>query len=258
MRRRKLNSAGFTLAEVLVASTISAFIAAVAVGALKTLVDSAQAIDATTEAATELRFAARMIARDLDNLYRDVNPQNMRLIGASQGSDVAGPAFLVFYMAGRAKARMDKPEGDIYEVEYFMGRRDTLDLAQPVKESVLFRRLWPNPHIERNPGGILTPIAENLGVFQMRFFDGEQWASEWPEEMQSIPQLIEITLAAQPKGRRALIVETFVVGFPRLTLQAAVPDAGEQQPPGQPEGPQDTTEGSSDQPEPEVPSGRGR
>jgi type II secretion system protein J len=258
MRRRTVNNGGFTLAEVLVASTISAFIAAVAVGALKTVVDSAQAIDAATETAAELRFAARMIARDLNNLYRDVNPQNMRLLGASQGSETGGPAFLVFYVAGRAKARMDQPESDVYEVEYFVGQHDTLELAERVQESVLFRRLWPNPHEERNPGGILTPIAENIGMLQMRFFDGEQWAGEWPEEMESIPQLIEITLVALPEGRKAPVIETFMASFPRLMGQATVPDTGERQPSSEPQAQPGPAEGDTNQAESEVPGARRR
>jgi general secretion pathway protein J len=208
---------GFTLAEVLVASTISAFITLVAVGALKAVSDSAQVVDRTSETSAELRFAARMLARDLANLYRDQDPRNMHLVGASQTADDSErPAFLRFYAVGRTKARAGQPEGDVYEVEYVLRPDTDLDLTDEVDSSTLYRRLWPNPDREREPGGVLAPIAEGIDVFLLRFFDGEQWTSDWPEQMRSIPALIEVTLATLPRGRGAPAVETFTVSFARL------------------------------------------
>ena len=215
---------GFTLAEVLVASTISAFIAMVGVGALKAVSDSAQIVHHASETVGEVRFAARMLASDLANLYRDANAENMKLVGASQGSATGGPPYLTFYTVGRAKARAAQPEGDVYEVEYVLGQREQEDNDAADAEAdstVLFRRLWPNPDEEREPGGVLTVIAENIAIFQMRFFDGEQWADEWPEEMESIPELIEVTLGTLPEGRREPVIETFVVNCARLTGRSA-------------------------------------
>jgi len=225
------NNRGFTLAEVLVASTISGFVAVVAVGALNALAGSAQTVNRTTETTSEIRFAARMMARDLANLYRDVNPQNIKLIGSSEGTAMGGPPFLTFYMTGRAKARASQPEGDLYEVEYFLGTRqqETARTEESSEENtVLFRRLWPNPDKERQPGGILTPIAENIGVFQVRFFDGKQWTEQWTEEMQSLPECFEVTLATLPPTKGDPIVETFTVTFPRLSKSGAAAAAGQQ------------------------------
>ena len=50
---------GFTLAEVLVASTISGFVAVVAVSALNALAGNAQTVNRTTETTSVIRFAAR-------------------------------------------------------------------------------------------------------------------------------------------------------------------------------------------------------
>ena len=215
---------GFTLAEVLVASTISGFIAVIAVGALNAISGSAQTVNRTTETTAEIRFAAKMLARDLANLYRDLNPQNMKLIGASEGNAKGGPPFLTFYTTGRAKARANQPEGDVYEVEYFLGTRQQQQKEETAESSgestVLFRRLWPNPDKDRDPGGVLTPIAENIGVFQVRFYDGKQWGDEWTEEMRSLPEFMEVTLATLPPEKGDPIVETLTVTFPRLSKAA--------------------------------------
>jgi len=216
---------GFTLAEVLVATTISGFIAVIAVGALNAIADGAQTVNRVTETTSEMRFAARILARDLTNLYRDANPQNMKLVGSSEGDTTGTPPFLTFYTVGRAKARAHQPEGDVYEVEYFLGTRAQQrkeDLAAEFGEStVLFRRLWPNPDKDRAPGGILTPIAENIGLFQVRFHDGQQWVGQWTEQMQALPQYVEITLATLPPAKGDPIVEILTVTFPRLSRTAA-------------------------------------
>jgi type II secretion system protein J len=139
-----------------------------------------------------------MIARDLLNLYREQNFRNMKLIGAVNESDESS-SVLTFYTVGRAKARIGEPEGDVYEVEYYLVKNED--------NSALFRRLWPNPDPnDETPGGILTVIAEDIEFFQVRFFDGEQWAGEWPEEMEVMPQLVEVNIIAkQPKrGRPAM------------------------------------------------------
>jgi len=216
-----LRHRGFTLAEVLVASTISGFIAIVAVGAMNAVAHTAQTVNRVSEVNSEIRFAARMVAQDLANLYRDPNPENVKLVGVSQGSDTGGPPFLTFYMVGRAKARADQPEGDVYEVEYFLGSRQADDQRQVPGESgeeamVLFRRLWPNPDKEREPRGILAPIAENIGIFYIRFHDGQEWTGEWTEEMRTLPKLIEVTLGTAPPEKGDPVLETFTIAFPRM------------------------------------------
>lgn len=250
--RPKSAMRGFTLAEVLVASTISGFVALMAVGALNAIAGSAQTVGRVTETTSEIRFAARLIARDLANLYRDPNPQNMKLVGSSQGEAGGGVPYLTFYTSGRAKARANQPEGDVYEIEYFLGTR-----AQPLESSstqtpesseegtVLFRRVWPNPDKEQTPAGVLTPIAENIGIFQVRFYDGKEWVDTWTEEVQSLPEYIEVTLAMLPPDKGDPLVETMTVTFPRLKRATAQPGGPSQGSQGQPGSGASSTAGSS-------------
>jgi general secretion pathway protein J len=252
MRIRTTHNWGFTLAEVLAASTISAFIAMVAVGALKAVTDNSQMVTRATETAAEVRFAARMMARDLANLYRDPDPRQMKLVGNAEESQAGGPAILTFYAVGCAKARAGQPEGDVYEVEYFLTKNEMPEEAVGPDSFMLLRRLWPNPDEKRDAGGIVTPIAENLAAFNMRFFDGQQWAGAWGKEMQSLPQLIEVTLVAQSKERGGLVVETFTASFPRLATGTAVPEGAEQPQGGEPP-PSEGTPGEQMQDNPGTP-----
>jgi type II secretion system protein J len=203
-----VKSAGFTLVEVLVASTISVFIALVAAGAIRTMTASNDAVDQNINAAAEVRFAAGMIARDLQNFYRSDSMENTRLIGTlEQLTGETSASYLVFYTVSRIKARADQPEDDIYEVEYY--------LAQEEEKSMLMRRVWPNPNKDLEPGGMLTVIAEDIEAFEVQYFDGEEYTYEWPEEMQTLPKLITVTLTAKPPGRGVGPMESFVVALSR-------------------------------------------
>ncbi len=206
MNSRKL---GFTLVEVLLASTIGVFIALVAVGTLKVVTDSAGLVEQSMTTAAEVRYASNMISRDLSNFYRDKESDNTMLVGFdNQNLDVPSSQ-IVFYTVGRIKARYNQPESDIYEVEYFL-RKDDSD-----GKYVLYRRLWPNPNKETQPGGVLTRIAEDIDLFGIRYFDGEEWQFEWPEDMKKMPELIEVTIGSGQPGDKAPVVETFLVNFHR-------------------------------------------
>lgn len=199
------NKNGFTLVEVMVASMIGAFIAIVAVGTLKAVSASAQMLDENIESTAEVRFASRLIANDLMNLYMDSNSLNSRLVGTIEESDGDLFSALVLYSVGRAKARIDEPEGDVYEVEYY--------LVKDEEKSSLMRRLWPNPDEVSTPGGILSVIAEDVNAFVVRYFDGEQWQIDWPEELESIPELVEVVIKGNKPGRANAVMESFIVNF---------------------------------------------
>jgi type II secretion system protein J len=202
---------GFTLVEVLVASTIGVFIAMVAVGALRAIIASGEMVDSSINAAAEVRFAANMIARDLQNFYSSDDIDNTKFIGTIEPLEGDNyTSYLIFYTLGRTKARIDQPEGDLYEVEYY--------LVQEGENSMLMRRLWPNPskdYEELEPRGILTVIAENIAAFEVQYFDGEEWSEEWPEEMQALPDLVSISIIALQPDRSNPHSETIIVNLAR-------------------------------------------
>ena len=210
------------MVEVMVAVTIGGFIMLVAVGTLKAITSSAEMVDSNISAAAEVRFASNMLSRDLVNFYRDENIENTKLIGTVEDSGQDSISYLVFYTVSRAKARSDQAEGDIYEVEYY--------LMKDEDKSRLMRRLWPNPNEEYEPGGILSVIAEDIDVFQVRYFDGEEWSEEWPEEMDVLPQLIEVNIVATPPSRGTPVMESFIANFTRSVVGAAeTSESGEQE-----------------------------
>jgi type II secretion system protein J len=213
---------GFTLVEILLASTIGAFVALVAVGALKAVSVGTEMLDSNIDTAAEVRFAAKTIATDLVNLYRDSNSINTKFVGAVDVVDETMVSSLTVYTISRTKARADQPEADVYEVEYFLVKEED--------RSLLMKRVWPNPDKYVQPGGVLYVIAENIDVFQVRYFDEGEWQSEWPEELESVPELAEVTIAAGRPDQKGMIIESFIVNFVRsVGAQMDILEQGEQE-----------------------------
>jgi len=99
--------------------------------------------------------------------------------------------------------------------------------------------LWPNPDPnDENPGGILTVIAEDIEFFQVRFFDGQEWADEWPEEMEVTPQLVEVNIVSKPPSRGSPAMESIMVNLVRSTGAALdALESGEEEGSGSESGP---------------------
>ncbi len=199
---------GFTLVELMIATMLSAFIMLVAVGSLRAITATSERMTGTVDTASEARYAARAIQTDLMNLYRDSNSLNRRLIGRMIESGDGLITSLTFYTIGRTKARFDQPEGDVYEVEYY--------LLKGEQQSKLYRRLWPNPDKDSIPAGILTELVDNIELFSFRFFDGEakQWIDQWSsDDMEALPDLVEFTLVARAPLSNDLMTQTIVVNL---------------------------------------------
>ena len=200
-------SRGFTLVEIMVASIIGAFVAIVAVGTLKAVSVSSETVNNNIDKAAEIRFAAKRVAADLVNVYRDKDSENTAFVGTIETGPQGDFVNLRFYTVNRSKARSGEPERDVYEVEYY--------LAKTEESSRFMRRLWPNPNKESEPGGILTAIADDIGMFGARYFDGQQWLLEWEEERGSLPELVEVTIGAEASSEKQAITESFFVNFVR-------------------------------------------
>jgi len=204
-----------------VASVIGAFIAMVAVSALRVASAGAERIDANIDRASEVRFAAELIQRDLQNLYRTGNNEDRRLVGLTQETVGQPVSRLIMWSVGWTKARPYQPERDVYEVEYFVRE------SEQSGEALLMRRLWPNPDKEAEPGGVVTAVARNIRAFQVRFFDGQQWQWQWPEELGYMPELVEVAVAGGDAENK-VVSRRFIVNFARAVWAGGVSPGGEE------------------------------
>jgi len=191
------------LAEVLAAISIGAFVALVAIGALRSASSGAAVVQDRSDRAADLRFAARRVAMDLENIVRDTDPNYFRFIAGQETSGSGDQACLTFWTVCHEKAREDQPEGDVYEVEYYVAQKDD--------RTVLMRRVWPNPDPNRAPGGILTVVSDQVAMMKVSCFDGQNWVSDWLVTAQELPQLVEVSLVGRAPDGGVASVESILV-----------------------------------------------
>jgi type II secretion system protein J len=207
-----MRTKAFTLVELLVATVIATLVAVTAVGALHTITASREKVNQYLTAMEELRYAADMIRNDLMNLYRDKDRKAMKFIGDFPDGNYQLGSDLMFNTINSAPARPGQPEGDVYEVEYFIKADE--------EQSILMRRLDPYFYEKDTTGGVLAPIAENIVAFDVRYYDLESdtWETQWDEERKNLPTVIEVTLAANLPEQKKVLTNSFMVRFPRLPV----------------------------------------
>jgi type II secretion system protein J len=242
--RHKTHTSAFTLIELLLASIIGALIAASAVSVLRVAIISRQETHQHIEAAAPIRIAAAQIQQDLANLYRPQTGQT-KFIGSCD--ELADPpaSRIIFHAVSRRKARPQLPEGDVYEIEYFLQQTDA--------GSCLMRRLWPNPNPDDSPAGILIPLAENIVGFEVAYYDGKDWVHQWPEQLNRVPNLMAVTLIGHADGEhQATVAHQFSFHPPRWPYYQdnAPKPADDQQMENSPEPKENTQPQNEEQPEP--------
>ena len=196
---------GFTFVELIVASIIGVFIAVVAVSVLKAVSTGAEMVNDGIDKSAGIKYVSGMIAADLWNVYRGRNLADTKFTGTMQSGKGGRSSSLTFYTIGRVKARPDQPEGDVYEVEYY--------LVSNEEKTSLMRRLWPNPDKENRHGGMLTAIADKVDGFLVRYYDGRQWQIEWDEMKSDFPELVEVTITSGASSGEKPFAKSFFVNF---------------------------------------------
>jgi general secretion pathway protein J len=205
---------GFTLLEVLIATVIGGFIAVVAIGSLRTVIAAKEIVESDAGANDELRFATEMMHSDLANIYRDTDKGSIKLLGTIEETEFGFATSVTMRCLSSVKARFDQPEGDVYEVQYYLKKDE--------ENSTLMRRICPIVGIEEeeeSQGGMLSPIAENVIGFSVQYYDGENWLEFWDSAEDSFPKLVEVSMIAEPKEeskKENLRSKNFVMSFPRM------------------------------------------
>lgn len=179
---------GFTLLEVILAATMTAFVALVAVAGLRAVTTTRTTVDQASAAADALRYVTEKIQRDLASAVRG---SGVIFEGMPEDTALELPLSLRIHVVQTDRARRDGIESDLYEVEYALLRSD--------EKSYFVRRVCPivgaETDREETDGGILTVLSESIVDFQIQYYDGTEWLDEWVNYTE-LPQLVMIHLAA--------------------------------------------------------------
>lgn len=244
---------GFTLVEVLLATMMAAFVAAVSVGALRVVTGAREKVHNYTSVSEQLRYAAGVIAADIRNIYRGPTTMEGCNLRGELIPDENSPMLVISSLTVNCltgPARVGSKESKLHQVQYYIKYEDD-------GRAYLMRRVEPlvgNEDEERGLKGVLTPIGDKVTGFEFNFFYDGQWYESWLEDRDFLPEIVEVRLSAivgneeedagggsrvmkvgdgaasgqGVQGGIEIVGRNFVVSFPRLpsTIQGQGSEQG--------------------------------
>jgi len=219
----------FTIAEVLVAVVITAFVAAATSVALTQASRARDASVAKVEARVRADQAANRIAADIENAVRHEEAFFTRL--KLSDSTVAGYARDDILMYSRslklARTRSEQGEGGEYEIQFRLENAARPEsrfgpaVAAPGPYNALWRRMDPVPDDVPDGGGVAAAIVDGVVSLEMQAYDGTTWFTTWESDDLGYPHAVSITVTATDDAGRYQSVARRVVALDRTPLPTA-------------------------------------
>ena len=173
---------GFTLLELLVGLTIATFIMGSAAVVFVTTMDNWD----RGNREQRLLQAAQTTA-DLIERYLRCAVAPGKTFGTFTGEDLSSDEVdghrLTFCSTAEGRFPRSMPRTDLSEIEF---------AYDPSEDAVLTMRIDATPDEDPTMGGLRVQLSTLVQGFQVMYYDGVEWASEWYEEQ--LPKAVEFHL----------------------------------------------------------------
>lgn len=221
---------GFTIAEIIVAVVITAFVAAATSIALTQAAKARDASSAKVEARVRAEAAASRIAGDVENAVRDAEVFYTRLKLTDRSvSGWARDELIVYSRSLKlARSRTDQGEGGEYEVQYRLDNSGNAGamaaanqgkgVASPLPRLALWRRMDPVPDDVPDGGGVATAIVDGIVSLDIRAYDGSAWSATWESDDLGYPHAVSVTVSATDDSGKYEAVCRRIVALDRTPL----------------------------------------
>ena len=208
--------AGFTLVELLSASTITVLIAGSAVLVLRNVVAVRDRADRQTALQQEARVAVEAVAAALRNAYRPVDANGALIEGADDWRGEFPRDRVRLLTVSQGTVRRGEPESDVREVEFFIAPSD-----QPDRPPLLMRRTDPTLNDAPDGGGVLEVVAERVVGLNLMYHDFVRWREDWDEGPGATgwPAAVRVQVVVMSEGPSPqLWTASRVINFPGRPL----------------------------------------
>ena len=176
-RRRR---AGFTLAELVVAATLTVLVTGATVAMLRSTAAARSRADTQATVQQEARAAIGALATALRNVYRFEGDEAV-LEGIDNEVDGMPADRIRFFTLSRRAVRLGQPESDVRECAFFLAPADEGPLA------TLLRRTDPTRNPPPDGGGVVEVLARGLAGLDFQYHDGVRWRADWPADRDGLP-----------------------------------------------------------------------
>lgn len=202
----RIKSKGFTLIEVLVSIAIFASLSVAAYQVVSQVQRSNLLSQERTARLNELQRTMVM----MDNDFRQMALRRLRTEGEESAnqliywsdylldSDAKG---VMFARVGWHNPQQQFPRGEVTKVGY------------RIKGETLQRIWWRYPDTPAGQEAIVSPLLTQVEAFDLRFYDGKQWQSDW-DSSDTLPKAVSVVLTLKDYGK---ITRTYLTPDGKLT-----------------------------------------
>ena len=208
MKRRRRQH-GFTLVELITASSITVLVAG-STGMMLLVVNGAQRrADMQTVAQQNARAAITALATAVRNAHRPLDNAKLVLEGVDEWNGQMAADRVQIQTVSRRTIRRGQPESDVRLVEFRLSEPDDDRLPS------LMRRTDPTHNDPDDEGGVVEQLIDDVVMLNIEYFDGERWQDAWQAERDGRPMAVRVQLAVQVDGRRGTVLTVSrLVNFP--------------------------------------------
>lgn len=190
MNRRIATSreAGFTLVELMVATTLAGLVVVAAAMLIMQVSGARHRMELRAEHDAQADAAIHAITTAIQNAFRNPGDEPPLFEGIRETYDGKPADRLRLFTIGNGSVRPGQPESGIHEVEF------ALEHAADRPFADLVRRTDPTRNTPPDAGGVVDRVASNITALEFLYFDGEVWTPEWPAQLGRLPIAVRVKL----------------------------------------------------------------
>jgi general secretion pathway protein J len=178
-------SKGFTLVEILIAVAIASLILTIIYGSYASSIDTMNYTRKKMDTFSLTRLTLSRMNEELTSSFFSEDSEEVMFSGEEGG--------LSFISSSHERIFKDSREYNLVEIGYFTEAAE--EEASGSESLSLWRREDRTPDDDVLEGGEREKLMEGLEGVEFKYYDGEEWRSEWDSKEQScLPQAVEVTL----------------------------------------------------------------
>ncbi|MBI3801649.1 MAG: prepilin-type N-terminal cleavage/methylation domain-containing protein [Deltaproteobacteria bacterium] len=208
---------GFTLLEVLVASTILSLVLAALYGVFSRTLASQRLAEGRAGRSRSARIVLLRLREDLQASL-PLTKENSRFAGETRQREAFPTGVLSFVSLAQTPVSSTSHEGDVNEIGYALLPNPTVPGSYYLMRRVNLDPGIADPAADEALNTAEYPLLSQVRGLRFRFFDGRIWREEWGQDdtRNKLPRAVEATLYLQD-AQAAVAEFSTVIDLPLAT-----------------------------------------
>lgn len=182
-----MRQGGFTLIEVIMATTLSALVLAGAFASLTTILTAYRMQGSRYDATNKASLILMHMTKDLNAAFLSPHQPMTRFVGTDNQQGQFNADTLTFISTINSALNTGAGSSDLVEIQYY------IDFDTSTPERWLLRRYDVTPDMDPFSGGTLSLLGPQVVSLNFEYFDGTAWWPTW-DSAEELPRAVNITI----------------------------------------------------------------